>query len=470
MFSSLRARLWFTYAVVIGVVLAIIGGALVVYLIRNPFTVRATLQRLRILSTLAVQRSAELEFLPTPQIQAVLERADQAYEVRAALLDAQGKAIADSRAEEAPPLPRVAWSRSEGGNARLPWFRDAGGQVWLYHVRPMSSRYALLLAAPRPKVNLWSALQDEFLPPMTRAGVVALLLALLLAFWIARWVSSPLQRISEAAQSVATGDYRFINIEGPDEVRELGRTFNEMAEQVQTSQQSQRDFVANVSHELKTPLTSIQGFAQAILDGTAGSQEELMQAAKVIHTEAGRMSQLVHDLLELARLEADSVQFRRSQVDLTDLMKEVVERYQPVAHQAEVDLDFEFEAVSTLTGDRDQLGQVFANLVDNALKFTPAGGRVVLRARQEDSWAVVSVEDNGPGIPQGEVERIFERFYQIDKARSGGGKRGSGLGLAIARQIVKAHQGEINAHSHPGQGSIFVVKLPLASAGDSQAH
>jgi signal transduction histidine kinase len=242
-------------------------------------------------------------------------------------------------------------------------------------------------------------------------------------------------------------------------VQELARSFNEMSIRVQTTQQSQRDFVANVSHDLKTPLTSIQGFAQAIMDGTASTPEELSQAAGVIYSEADRMHRMVLDLLELARMDAGIADFKRQPVDLASLLRGLVEKLSPQAHQAQVNLRAEIGPLTTLTGDEDRLVQAFANLVDNALKFTPANGEVVIRAGQAAGQVEVSISDTGPGIPAEDLPRIFDRFYQTDKSRSRE-RRGSGLGLSIASEIIQAHRGTITIRSLPGKGSTFIVTLP----------
>jgi signal transduction histidine kinase len=235
-----------------------------------------------------------------------------------------------------------------------------------------------------------------------------------------------------------------------------------MSQRVQASQQSQREFVANVSHELKTPLTSIQGFAQAVLDGAAQTPEALQQAAGVIYNEASRMNRLVMDLLSLARLEAGTADLQSAPVNMDLLLRGVVEKFTPQAQAAQVDLREDIHDVPGLIGDGDRLAQVFTNLVDNAIKFTPPGGQVTVTAQPEDGWVTVRVVDSGPGIAPEDQARIFERFYQVDKSRRGGTGRGVGLGLAIAQQIVLAHHGKIWVESQSGQGSCFMVKLPLA--------
>ena len=249
----------------------------------------------------------------------------------------------------------------------------------------------------------------------------------------------------------------------------LGRAFNDMTRRVHASQAAQQDLVANVSHDLKTPLTSIQGFAQAIMDGTIDNPASLQQAAGVIYDESGRMYRMVAELLDLARLEAGVINIEQERIAIGDLLDRVITKFIPLASEADKHLEKDWSTLPEIIGDSDRLSQLFTNLVDNALKFTPRGGKVIVRSRPVGPWLEIAVEDSGPGISPGEQDRIFERFYQTDKSRSGGIERGSGLGLAISRQIVIAHKGEISVQNLPAGGSIFTVKLPLGRVGQVQS-
>jgi len=310
-----------------------------------------------------------------------------------------------------------------------------------------------------------NVLRDEVLPIFLQGGGIALLLSLALAFLMARWVADPLQRIVTASQHVPVTEQPPLEERGPREVRELTRAFNAMLARVQSSQKSQRDFVANVSHELKTPLTSIQGFAQAILDGTADTPESRAQAAEVIYAEAARMYRLVLDLLDLARLDAGTADLKMAPVDVNALLNGTAEKFSLQAQQAGVRLQVDAPpALPSLSADGDRLAQVLTNLVDNALKHTPAGGQVILSAQVQGAELVLSVADSGTGIPAQAIPHVFERFYQADVSRTGGEKHGAGLGLAIAHEIIAAHGGRISLRSQEGQGATFYVHLPLSGA------
>ncbi len=322
-------------------------------------------------------------------------------------------------------------------------------------------RYLVIMTYP---ANAWA----ELLFPLFIAGLVALLLSLLIAWLLGRNISRPLHQISLAANRIAHGDYsQRIQIEGEDEVALLGQNFNIMTSEVQRTQQAQRDFLANMSHDLKTPLTSIQGFSQAVLDGTLPDLKSAQGAARVINDEALRMGRLVNALLELSRLQSGQVQMQPQPLDLSELLRATVDSLQPQAAAHDVSLGQNgLIGLPQIMGDPDRLRQVFTNLVDNAIKHTPTGGWVQVEAHIAEaaqppapSSIVVTVADSGEGIPAADLPRIFERFYQVEKSRSSDG-RGLGLGLAISKEIIEAHHGSIAVSSELGKGAVFTITLP----------
>lgn len=457
MLSSLRSRLWLSYAFLIATALGIVTIILLLFLWRNPLLYRQTEARL----------SAAAEALTNPDaggLSLQVERLDalaQALSVRIVLLSPDGRVLYDSQ-PQAPAL-LLPTRRPLLQNSTL--IRDASGKAWLFSQRPLLDGRRLVVAALRPRVPVLAIFGDELFPPLLGGGLLALLLALGLAFWISRWVADPLQQVIAAARAFPSAPARPVPQRGPREVRELTRVFNAMMQRVQAAQQSQRAFVANVSHELKTPLTSIQGFAQAILDGTADSTQALRQSAEVIYAEAARLHRLVLDLLDLARLDAGVLELKMCLVDVSALLNHVTERFMPMASAAGVQIIVHASSrLPTLLGDGDRLAQVFINLVDNALKFTPSGGMITLRAVHERGEIHISVSDTGKGIPAEALGRVFERFYRADSARSGGKGQGFGLGLAIAKEIIEAHGGRISVRSAEGRGTAFIVHLPVRPA------
>jgi two-component system sensor histidine kinase ResE len=319
----------------------------------------------------------------------------------------------------------------------------------------------MLVVTPRQRVPLVSILREELVPLFLRGGGAALLLSLVLAFGVSRWIADPLQRIVSASQHVPIAETRPVPEKGPQEVRELIGAFNAMVARVRASQESQRNFVANVSHELKTPLTSIQGFAQALLDGTARSPEERKQAAGIISQESERMYRMVLDLLELARWDAGNVDLHMARLDLPALMDSALKKFSLQARKQDVRLLVDVTpGVPAIYADGDRLAQVLTNLVENAIKNTAAGGQVSIQAYPGEGGLEIRVADTGRGIPASLLSRIFDRFYQADASRAGGEQRGAGLGLAIVNEIVVAHGGRISVRSQEGVGTTFTVWLP----------
>ena len=332
------------------------------------------------------------------------------------------------------------------------------GRRWVFYTPPTGvvGRSFIVLAKPEPP--RFAFFNGMFAQPIRRSLLASIVLAGILAFVIARSVARPLQRMAVAAEAVATGDYdQQVPVAGPTEVREVATSFNQMTKRVQASQIAQRDFVANVSHDLKTPITSIQGWSQALLDGTADG-EMVTKSAEIIHTEANRMSRMVQELLDLARIESGTFQLKRSDFLLSDLLNRVRDSFLPQAQAKGVALTTQVASDLVLSADADRLAQVLTNLVDNALMHTAADGVVRLTAQQDAAKTTITVADTGSGIALDELDRIFERFYQTDKARSHG-RKGTGLGLAIAKEIVEAHGGEISAESRLGYGTTFTIML-----------
>jgi signal transduction histidine kinase len=445
--------------------LGIVAFVLFIYIIQNPSTYRQASARLTVVAALLRKNEAALSSLAPTDLQNRIEQVGQNSDVRIVIFNKRRQVVADSQSLQPGSLQMPLFPRLRISSV----MKDQNGQFWIYIIQHLNDGGWLLVAVPRPAVPLLTILTDELMLPILGAAVAALIISLLVAFWLARWIGEPLQRLVVASRQMPSLDAQPISLHGPHEVQELTYAFNEMNNRMQTSRKSQRDFVANVSHELKTPLTSVQGFAQAILDGTADTPESRQQAARVIYNEAGSMHRMVLDLLDLARLDAGTLELQRAPVDLPALLNNIAEKFSPQAHAAGVSIQVESAAQPVILGDGDRLAQVFSNLVDNALKHTPSGGIVTLRTRlsgpstskETGSEIQVDVADTGAGIPPEALPHIFERFYQADPSRPGGEKHGTGLGLAIVKEIVGAHSGKISVRSTPDAGSLFTVTLPL---------
>jgi signal transduction histidine kinase len=269
---------------------------------------------------------------------------------------------------------------------------------------------------------------------------------------------------------MARGNYDVhIPIRGQDEVGRLSEAFNAMAREVSSSQRMMKDLLANVSHELKTPLTSIQGFSQAICDDEIGDEEQLRDSCRIINEEANRMRGLVEDLLLLSQIESGQMEMQHRHVDLKALLEHTLERFQWELRDGDIRSGISIGALPIVHGDDRRLEQVFSNLLQNAVRHTPAGGVVTVRANVErDGRVSVGIHNTGSFIPPEDLTRVFERFFQVDRARARKGGS-SGLGLAIVSEIVEAHGGTVTATSNEQTGTEFVVTLPPANPRDQRA-
>ena len=480
---SMRTYILLSHLVVVVASLLVIGLTLFLLSRQEDQAIQTALQRLSDLVKVVTSRPVirDLPILPPGRQAAVMDRLAQETRARVLLVGARGKVLADNegRLQETFLPMRRACQPMEGFllQCRLQIER----QQWLAAAAPLTlpaqgQTWLLLAQRAPPLAPLLDRLQTMLMGRFWLGLGIGLLAALLLALVTTRWIVHPLRQLATAARQVAQGDYQTeVPVEGPAEVHALAAEFNTMVRQVRASRDAQRDFVANVSHELKTPLTAIRGYAQAILDGAVEEPEAIQRAATIIYDEAGRMHRMVLQLLDLARLESGQVQMARRPVDLAALLSHLADRFRPRAEEAGITLITELPPLPTIPGDGDWLVQLFSNLLDNALKHTPAGGQIRLTARlvpdgrpsrrgaPPTKRIEVAVTDTGQGIPQEDLPRIFERFYQVDKSRR---RTGSvGLGLAIAKEIVQAHGGTIHAESVQDVGTRFTVTLPVRLEG-----
>ena len=252
-----------------------------------------------------------------------------------------------------------------------------------------------------------------------------------------------------------------------DELKKLAQTFNEMIERLEKSFARQRRFVADASHELRTPVAAIRGMTDVTLASSAAvSPDEYRVVLRDVNAEAERLGRLISDLLLLARVDENKLVLEREEVRLDRLMADVAAAMELLATEKNITLSVEAGESgepAPVLGDEARLIQVIMNLVDNAIKYTGEGGIVTLRVHVKDGSAFLSVSDTGIGIGPEHLEHIFERFYRVDPSRSLAAG-GTGLGLSIVEWVVRAHGGTISVESKPGQGSTFTVQLPLASS------
>jgi len=292
---------------------------------------------------------------------------------------------------------------------------------------------------------------------------LGVLLAALLAVWLSRFLGRRLEGLGAASRRIAEGDLGArVGVEGRDEIAQVGLAFNEMAGRLEGAQRREREFLASVGHDLRTPLTTISGYAEALEEGKV-STADLTRVSGVIHRESGRLSRLLEDLMVLSRLEAGEFSLRPEPVDLARHLGGSVEAYRRRAESAGVALETELGEVPEAVVDPDRIDQVVGNLVENALRYAPEGGSVRLTLSSSDGEARISVSDSGPGIEAADLPHIFERLYVARRYRPER-PEGSGLGLAIVKELAEAMGGGAGVSSEPGRGTTIWVTVPLRPA------
>ena len=313
------------------------------------------------------------------------------------------------------------------------------------------------------------ALSSDIFRIMLESLMIGLVISIALSFILAKAMVTPLQSLTRAAEKVAAGDFSDkVKNDAQDEIGVLTRTFNEMADQLESnlddlkkSEQMRREFVANVSHELRTPITSIRSYAETLSDNEDIPPQMRRDFLGVIVNESDRMTKIVQDLLTLSRFDAGSISFKFEQFSFSDAVTSVynatVMEAQNHHHKFALSIP---DTVPDIRGDRARIEQVLINMISNAIKYTPDGGKIRLSVGTSGSNVWASVRDNGIGIPEADVSRIFERFYRVDKARSRE-SGGTGLGLSIAQEIVIRHDGKIEVKSTQGKGTTITVTLPV---------
>ena len=292
-------------------------------------------------------------------------------------------------------------------------------------------------------------------------GALALVAAGVVSYFLARRLTRPLAAMSVTAGAIAGGDLSARVDLGPhpdDELADLARTLNAMAVQLEAARHSERSFLLSVSHDLRTPLTSIRGFADALTDGTIPATEEQRKAGTVIAAEAGRLERLVADLLDLARLDARQFSLSPRAFDLADSLRTTVDAFRPGAADLGIALEVQAPEVLTVTGDPERVAQIVANLVENALKYARSRIDVEVRAAL-GADVEIRVVDDGPGVDPDEVERVFERLF-VSRAVPGRSV-GTGLGLAIVGELANAMGGDATVERSASDGAAFVVRVPL---------
>lgn len=296
--------------------------------------------------------------------------------------------------------------------------------------------------------------------PLALVGLASAGLALGMVQILARGMTSPLREMVRAAKAMARGDYsQRVTASSRDEVGELARAFNTMATELEQVDRMRKDLLANVSHELRTPIGALQAVLENLIDGVATADEDTL---RTMLDQVERLGRLVSQLLDLSRLESGVVPLESSEFEIRPLLEQVVRESSLQPFTVSISLAVEPENLRA-KGDPERLHQVVANLLDNALRHSPRGGTVALVGKATLNKITIEVTDEGPGIPDADRAKVFERFYRADAARTRDGG-GTGLGLAIARWIVEMHGGDIRVEDGVPKGCRMVVELPGLAA------
>ncbi len=321
------------------------------------------------------------------------------------------------------------------------------GRDWFYAARPVAGRALVLL---RPRV-IGAATWRPYLEGLLLAAAIGVALAAAISFLLARRIARPVRRVAEASRRLAAGlDPGAVPTEGAAELASLAESFNDMAMQLEHARDAERAFLLSVSHELKTPLTAVLGYAEALADGAV----DVETGATTIGREGERLERLVRDLLDLARMNRHEFAVRSESLDLRAIAADCLGRHEAQADSYGIELSLDADDVAPARGDADRVLQALSNLVENAIRVSPAGGSVRIVARP----GLLAVEDEGPGLQPDEIPRAFERFF-LHSRYAGRRPVGTGLGLAIVDELARAMGGFVAVRSRPGL-TRFSLRLP----------
>lgn len=326
---------------------------------------------------------------------------------------------------------------------------------------PLSEGQIAGLFMCRPLPQIQASLMEMYEMSIVSLFLVSLL-GILVSYLTAKYVALPVMQVNRAAKVIANGNFaERVEVNSNDELGELAESFNHMAESLQAHEKVQRDFIANISHDLRSPLTSMQGFLTAMVDGTA-PQEKQGKYLKIVLEETQRLSRMTQGIVELSRAQSSALLLEEADFDLNGLIRMNIEMLEPQLAEKNVRICAMFAEEGTMVhGDQDKISRVLQNLFGNAVKFSPQDGVIDVETTLKEKKVLISVKDQGPGISEEDQKYVFDRFYKTDTTRNKD-KTGSGIGLAIVREFLQAHGETITVKSKLGEGTTFAFSLKLA--------
>jgi signal transduction histidine kinase len=377
-------------------------------------------------------------------IQPLVEQWGTLYGRRIIVTGASGVVVADSQEEL---LGEQYHPETPGRPLSRPWEESIPGTLYISPRPSADFPSPVRLSQAINRFLLWGAL-------------LAVAIALLFTFFLSRRISAPVKALTVTAKRLGQGDFsQRVEAQGKGEVGELAQAFNSMASDLERTERLRRNMTADVAHELRTPLSNVRGYLEAIHDGVVEPDATTLHS---LYEEVSLLSQLVDDLQELALAEAGELRVVCQAEDISELIDRAVApvRTQAVAKEVSVSVDLP-DKLPSVNIDSHRVGQVLRNLLENAVAHTASGDAITVTAQQKDNYLEVAVTDTGEGIPAEDLPNIFERFYRVDKSRTRA-TGGTGLGLTIAKRLIEAHGGKIEAQSELGKGSCFAFTVPLS--------
>lgn len=450
--SSLQARLILVFTIVLLITLGGVGlyTGLAAHREAQAFQERiddARAERLQRLVTRFYRGNAT----GRENIQPTLEEVGSLFDRRIVLTDPQGNVIGDSDRRFSGPQ-----RRGRGRNRQLP---IGGPNQGLGSLTVAPGQGPQEIAEP-PASNLASTINTS----LVWTGIIAAIAGIVMLSFVSRWIVAPVRNLNTVAHRVGQGDLsQRANVSGPNEINELALTFNNMAENLQSAEVQRRNMAADIAHELRTPLSNIRGYVEAIKDGIATSDDTI----DIIHQQTLHLSDLIEDLRLLAMAEAGNLRLSIAEHDLNEVLHASVMAIQPRAEAKGVDASYQpGQHTLSVSIDRTRISQVVGNLLENALVHTPQGGSISVHSSSKDGIVTVVIEDTGAGISENDMLNVFDRFYRADQSRNRA-TGGAGLGLTIARKLVEVHGGSIRVESTVGVGSRFIFEMPMKADSSS---
>ena len=300
--------------------------------------------------------------------------------------------------------------------------------------------------------------QQKLALALSAAGMV--LVVILISLPLARRVIKPIRAMAQATQDISSGKYATrIHFDSSDELGQLARDFNNMALTLEKHEKDRRQWVADISHELRTPIAVLRGEIEALLDGVRDLTPERVRS---LHSETLRLNRLVEDLYQLSLSDIGALTYRKEDIDLIEALRDSVGVHQADFERKGIELALDLPGRTTVGvfADRERVDQLFANLLENSLRYTDAGGKLAVNLSIAEQQAILEFQDSTPGVPEKELDKLFERLYRVEGSRSRT-SGGAGLGLAICKNIVEAHEGTISAHQSPLGGLLIRLTFPV---------